>query len=325
MANFLGLPREIRDAVLELVPYLPRKAPPEPLGEDLERRLNPPSTPTPRLCRPFARHDVLFDADPLRNPVLSLLLVNHQLHDETMDMLHRMSREPQYLVLDLLHCESRLSSTWLVVPTLASRYATFHVQFRARDERPGENLWEETTLFSTSLSHLDHVLGLFLKEGLKARHDHGPFIADKLVLDFPPTIQNIPRRDNSPLLERIPPESGRYSDEYISPFMLPPAEHTDLDSACASAEFIHHHVLKHVITELKPASLGCILYANIGSIEIRLDGKALELIDLADLLNRFPFRAFYHPIDPSSYTQRIVMAWKEATVEKRRGAGLPVI
>ncbi|KAI1485116.1 hypothetical protein F5X96DRAFT_368737 [Biscogniauxia mediterranea] len=327
-ASFLGLPYEIRDAILELVLYQPRRVPTVPSLAELSRRK---ITPLRRQLN-YSRHiyaSVLFDADPLTNPAVPLLLINHQIHDETVQILSRMASRPQDIALDFLCLDNgSIWPTWLSLPTLGPRYRTLYIRVRlcatpdgltdtemkrSNPDFVGFDDWPSTCAVDVSLR-------TFAQGGPLARQDSAGITAEHLVMDFLPTAES------NVLPFGLAPEltPWAYLQECIpnyDTFALDAPSDLSLAAGHTMSNYILTQTIYGLVSHLQPRLHAAMLYERFGDFEVRLNGTTRARIDMADMLARFPFVDSDGEPRLASFDP---FTWKDVTTEKRRKAGLPV-
>ncbi|CAJ2512949.1 Uu.00g010680.m01.CDS01 [Anthostomella pinea] len=320
---FLGLPREVRDGIYGLVPLAQcqaASAPPAPpapsSSSELIRRAN---TIFHHRVEPYdisdpAEHLYAFsvsDAQPLVNPALSLLLVNHQVHHETKQALDWMAKKPQDLYLDVIFCKATdcLWATWLSVPCLASRYRNFYVKVRHFDQH--ELLGSEAQ--ETDSSHTSHegriltkllsgALCTYLQGGTLAHgrpaSDSAGFTAEHLLLDFFPNPHEDTEDD-----EDTGDDEETVDDEVTEDWGV-------IDYAL--------DFMWELGWFTRPIAAVTPFYERIGNIRSVGNGAQFQLqrFDLSYNLGRY----FNQP-NPDSDIDPI--KWRDATIRKRQEAGLP--
>ncbi|KAI1504644.1 hypothetical protein F5X99DRAFT_21183 [Biscogniauxia marginata] len=325
---FLGLPCEIRDAILEFVLCQPRRVPESPSLEELSRRK---ITPLRRQLN-YSRHiyaGVLFDAEPLTNPALPLLLTNRQVYHETVQTLNRMASRPQDIALDFLCLDNgSIWPTWLSLPTLGPRYRTLYIRFRlcatpkeltdtemkrSNPDFVGFDDWPSTCAIDVSLR-------TFVQGGPLARHDSAGITAEHLVMDF------LPMAESKVLPFGLSTELSpwAYLQDCIpnyNTFVLNAPPDPSLAAGHALSNYILIQTIYGLVSHLQPRLCAAMLYERFGDFEVRLDGATRARIDMADMLARFPFVDSDGEPRLASFDP---FTWRSVTIEKRRKAGLPV-
>jgi len=124
MATFLTLIPEIRHTILELTLYFPVEVP---------QSFNDVSNRTPATLiksRTWSRfHDVLYTPFN-RTDLIPLLLVNKQLHLETLAAIERIPTKHSYILDIVLYNETSLLPTWLYLPELSTDVDSIHATIR---------------------------------------------------------------------------------------------------------------------------------------------------------------------------------------------------
>jgi hypothetical protein len=111
MSEFLSIPREVRDMILDDIVIVPRPPAP-PVAEILKIERNDVSGNDPRI-KEFHIH---YPISPLTNPGLPLLAVNQQLNAETNATQSRNSSQAYHLDVIVLGNGDHIYPTWLSIP-----------------------------------------------------------------------------------------------------------------------------------------------------------------------------------------------------------------
>lgn len=321
MPSLLSIPREIRDEILSWVPLLP-SPPPDPALCQKEDRTTLPGSYSGGWQ---ATDRVWFERMPIRNPVLSVLLVNRQVHDEMKGVLATMPARPDYSMDVMFFKEDcTLWPTWTSIPILSQDIGTLHVKFRILHApehlvTPNKRRYEIGTECYYRYGDgspppvywiFYHPLGGLLKHGPWAKdHDvqDGPsFTIQKLVLEVLPATE-------PGILPAGPSEPG--SEDFFASFgrSIPQSPDDDVRVAERVADFILH-ALRRVLGMDKDRKYGKLLFEGVGDIEIRVQQHLKISLDIPTRLNRAVWSTKYYPA-----------TYKDSIVEKRRQAGLPVV
>ncbi|KAI0385559.1 hypothetical protein F5Y04DRAFT_187948 [Hypomontagnella monticulosa] len=324
----LNLPQELRDQIFTLV-CLAAREPPHPSTCRIEHR---------RTCEeydfsraPIARDRVWFERRALENPMLSLLLVNHQVHQEAQDVLRRISDPPNYAIDVMFLKDGTLWPTWLSVPKLRRNLGNMYAQFRvfcppnylqtlhtddpygSEDPGPPPIVW----LFY-------HLLSGFLRNGplaLDRNEDDGGFTVQHLILDFLPASE----KGILPFASFI--QYFKEVDDMVAPSDVGNNPTRGADESLLAAEYFAHFIraLLLRLLNLKPTAMkyGRILYENVGDIEIRIDGQFKWRLGIPEMLSKLSFGDNLGPSRVVTPEQRF-WHWKQVALARRRKAGLPV-
>jgi hypothetical protein len=323
MPSLLGVPREIRDNVLSWVPLLP-SPPPDPTHCQKADR-----TTLPRGYSGGwqATDRVWFERKPIPNPVLSVLLVNHQLHDEMKDILAKMPARPDYS-LDIMFFKDdcTLWPTWTSVPTYSRDIDTLHVKFRVLHtpehiatpvQGRGRNSPATEYYYRPGPGSpppvywiFYHPLAGFLKHGPWAKdHDiqrEQGFTIQKLILEFLPATE--------PSILPVEPSRSSY-DDFFAGFgrSIPQSPDESVRVAERLAGFVLH-TLGLLLYMDRDRKYSTPLYERIGDIEVRVQEHLNISLDIPGRLEKAVWSTNYGPV-----------THKDNIVEKRRQAGLPIV
>ncbi|KAK3379051.1 hypothetical protein B0T24DRAFT_610601 [Lasiosphaeria ovina] len=340
LPSLLGIPLEVRAMIILLAAQAPQSTLPDPgeLHSQLRRTLD--RAPLAYSHREQTRR-VLFPAHPAANPALPLLLANRQLHDETLDTLRRAfpasSRPSVVYTADIVYLtDYTLWPTWLSVPARAPHVDTVHAQFRIFGCPAAHRLDEPPRgMFSGGAGGPPPVVWPFyhLLVGSMTSGRHAPcglpFAANRLVLDFLPA----PQPGGLLPLGRVV-GFGRAAANAGGP--LPPENVSEgfglrraLEAQCRGDPGIEAaaRLMTFVVNQLEHLSrlndsvfeYGKKLHENIGVIEVRLDGKLHETIDLGQCL------ANMQPWTPSYARDKwnaSFLPWRREVLARRRELGM---
>ncbi|KAI1091199.1 hypothetical protein F5B19DRAFT_288167 [Rostrohypoxylon terebratum] len=323
----LDLPQELRDQIFSLVCLNTRS----PTG------LSTYSREHRRTCErqsyslsPLAGDRVWFERPSFQNPMLSLLLINHQVNREAQEVLRRMGEPPNYAIDVVFLKDGTLWPTWLSIPKLQRSLGNVYAQFRIfdvpehlrshiagdpyRSDRPGPPpvVWS-----------FYHLLAGFLRNGpivSDRDNDGGCFTIRNLILDFLPASE----KNILPLASFI--QYFKEVGDMASSANVEGDRIPFQDEGLVAAEYLAHFVRALLLRVLKlgvsTIKFGKILYENIGDIEVRVDGQLRWHLDIPKM---FSSLSFDHEVNVSNRLKREQMFahWKALTLAKRLKAGLP--
>jgi len=127
MPTLLTIPRELRDKILSLIvsSYVP-----EP--QDISDSSNRSTLDDFQYDSPyFHGRKVLYIEHPKQTDTASLLLVNRQLHSETLEVIGILPTKHSYVLDVVIAEEQKLWPTWLYVPALTRKVDRVYCQFRS--------------------------------------------------------------------------------------------------------------------------------------------------------------------------------------------------
>lgn len=292
---------------------------------------------------------VLFPIKRTTNPALPLLLTNRQIYHETLDTIQRAykaptSPPPSYKA-DVIYLRENgtLWPTWLSVPFRASHADTLHAQFRIFRSPPGLIIPSEPppNFFHHEgvMYSLHHLLASALASG-----KYGPFgqpiTVHRLVLDFLPASEAaiLPV---APVVTWEWVSGPKEVSESVSATDIRPdiSEGFPLDTAllglCLQSPRMEAaaRLMCYVLGMLKWLAkmttdtweYGKVLFEHVGIIEVRLDGKVYETLDLGiclanvqhwqrNLVGSRRYRVWHGEFVP----------WRREVEMRRRKLGLPV-
>ncbi|KAI1780727.1 hypothetical protein F4818DRAFT_435923 [Hypoxylon cercidicola] len=190
------LPRELRDHIYTFVCLAVRDQPHPSTCRKEDRKV------CERLGYSFApivKDRVWFERRLIQNPLLSLLLVNRQVHREAQDVLWRMGDLPN-CVLDVMFLKDEaLWPTWLSVPNVRRNLGTVYTQFRVFHAPEHLRTREAFDLYGSEgpgpppiVWLFYHLLAALLRNGpltLDKDDDSGSFTVRTLILDFLPASE----------------------------------------------------------------------------------------------------------------------------------------
>jgi hypothetical protein len=291
MLSLLDIPREVRDKILSFVIDAPSTAPAGPY---------------------VGNRQELWDN---RTESIPTLLVNRQLHAETLAAIALLSTKHSYVLDIMIVNEDELWPTWLSVPSLTTRVDKVYVAFRTfgigkglcgftrGDGGPELIVW-----------HFYDLLERFLRVGPLPTHGGDP---DRRVsigtLELDIRTPDVPKT-------QLPP------NPYLDSWRLAQLRRMDGIDYIMHPEHILNFLKQHIDTLLSmqyaPAD-GSIahertrtikLYERIGTIKLMLDGKLRKDWDLAKGLAELRI---------SNTAEQF--SWKSVAYKARIGFGLPVV
>ncbi|KAI0884943.1 uncharacterized protein GGS22DRAFT_136164 [Annulohypoxylon maeteangense] len=324
----LNLPQELRDHIFTIVCLSARSEPQLPTYRRECRRTCERQSYS---LAPSARDRVWFERTSFQNPLLPLLLVNHQVHREAQDVLRRMSEPPNYAIDIAFLKDGTLWPTWLSVPKLQRTLGNVYAQFRifAVPEQLQSHLSDDP-YHSDELGPppiiwlFYHLLAGFLRNGpiaLERDNESGGFTVQNLILDFLPASEKgiLPLASFIEYFKEVEDMAGLTDTE--NDWTLSKDE--GLLAAECLAHFVRALLLRVLNLGVSTIKYGRILYENVGDIEIRVDGRMKWHLDLPKMFSNL---SFDHEISISHRLKREHMFanWKEMASEKRLEAGLPI-
>jgi hypothetical protein len=127
MSSLMKLPRELRDQICNLVLTAENERPgiTESFDDLIEGRVHYKKPKLEAICKV-----VLYLPRAAKNNSLSLLLVNRQLHAETLANLNIIAKRAAYSLDIVILDEILLLPTWLSVPVITTSLHTVNVTFR---------------------------------------------------------------------------------------------------------------------------------------------------------------------------------------------------
>ncbi|KAE8407358.1 hypothetical protein BDV37DRAFT_240882 [Aspergillus pseudonomiae] len=338
MLSLLDLPLELRELIIELV---------------LNSQRMPPAAPSQSNRGDFRdikyrawRHDIYYERRQSHCPnnASGLILTNHQLSEETLAALDRISSTPYILDLSVLH-EVELYPTWLSVPRLTHRVSTLLVNVRlfghilsraaARSQvGAGGHLGFQWSFYA--------LLERFLRYGpvdeKTSRREVGPSSASPMYADRDVTVKTLVLDFQSAESElSFPPDEVDYPwwrDRHHLRDPLPGTQTGvafELSNHKARPEWFAKYLLGYIYGLLgmgyHTAEYGKILYERIGTIKVLVNGEPNAEIDLAGPLARLHFS---HVRDTFGHvsTERRLSAfwdWKKETLARREQLGFRVV
>ncbi|KAJ5930823.1 hypothetical protein N7466_006316 [Penicillium verhagenii] len=330
MSRLLDLPPEIRTLIFEYVLLAPLTPPPGPWsGREDRISLQDVHYQSEKI----GPQNVFYKADDSREiPHIRLLLLNHQIHDETISIMRRKSRIPYRLDVMAID-EFELWPTWLLVPALRTHLGEVRMNLRIfghcldrkkahahrTDTGPYILKWCFYALLERFLIHgpLSHQVKA------KADKESRKFFMDTLVIDVTAHPDETYRLASPELRSQ---DHWRWLCEHLMRRPLQPGH--DLAGVMPRPKWVASHLSGEIDRLLRmeyhELYYGGVLYEHIGDIQILVEGTVYQSFNLAERLAPLTFqcdRSVFSWKDRKKY----FWTWKKMALMKRSGAGLPVI
>jgi hypothetical protein len=295
MATLTSIPRELRDQILTNVIQSHQNARPA-LDQTFEQLTgNREVLKTPKLeswC-----NTVLNDPESVTPNATNLLLVNHQLRAETIETIKRL--DARTIDLDVIILDEILPlPTWLYVPTPSTTIdkltATFRISgcYDPRKDKPYKSSdYDPSVCVYAKYGNYKgfrggcgagpamdwqtySILERFIKAGPVGQVDENHVHRHMSIKDLVINVETPPDVDETHLSE---PRSANYADPDDDVL-------TGLDP-----EYLVSGIIQKMNLLLRGGSTewfsyGKILYEHVDTISIRLDGKEIEMFDVAQRL-----------------------------------------
>lgn len=252
-----------------------------------------------------------------------LLLINHQLHAETMENLKTIPQAHTY-DLDLIVLEETyLCPTWLRVPALTKNVDVVNVKFRIAGTFPTlENRYNHYIGFRggdgggpAMAWQIYDVLDRFLKLGpvgeRETSNENKGIILKTLDID----VQTPPDIDPSRFKR---PRTQQFSR------LLPQIEGDSVLDPKYLVGFISGQLSALLGLYRDWADYGSILYESMDEIIVRHDGKEVWKFDVASLLQKVQFHDSFSSLSRPE-REPFFVEWKKETVKLREQKGLKVV
>lgn len=327
---------------------LPQSDPPNPAELPHQQRR---PTEGVRFRIDFDESRVLFPAKVPNNPALPLLLTNHQLHAETLDILRRAfppsNVEPPSYTADILYLKDTgaLCPTWLSVPRRAAHVDTLHVQFRISNSPCDPDLLVDGIAVPAKVFNNDNdmwtLYHLFISAIATGTYPPcgGPITVKRLVLDFLPAgvdVQDLLPMGPVVKWEWSSGDNPRGPDVYARDMRKEVSEAMRLDPnlegsfegdpgrEAAARLMCYFMKWLRIVSGTRDYTWkrGKVLMEHIGGIEFCLDGVLYETLDLGRRLAN----ATRWGGGVESYRQRMwygeFLPWRERTLARRRELGM---
>jgi hypothetical protein len=314
MPTFVELPRELVAKILSLVLSTYEEAPQDvsdPSGraefDDLE------------FSSWRSSYGVMYIEQPAMRDATSLLLLNHQLHNETLETIRLLPNKHSY-VLDLIIAnEEKLWPTWLYAPVYSTRVDKVYAAIRTigylqKRGYHSNNIFEGGGPHRITLSFWN-LIERFLKVGpvgRRMRKNDRRISLKELVIDVhsPDPVYKILPMDHSGQFRAQAYRENNGPDYLMNP------------------EYILQHILGDIRGALAmgnaTASYGSLVYERVGSIKVLMDGELHKEWDLAKCLNDVQFNNSFGNY-PREKRTGVFRKWKRNAYKARVEFGLPVI
>ncbi|KAF4636657.1 hypothetical protein G7Y89_g1422 [Cudoniella acicularis] len=318
MPSLLDLPREIRDKILSLVISIPTTPPRDHSVADSRTELYNPS-----CGGRYVDRGVKYPTRMNRTETIPTLLVNRQLHDETLSAIDLLPTKHTYILDILLVGGSSLWPTWISVPALTNLVDTVSAAvridhtgkityrtFEAGDGSPPSITW---TFY--------RILDRFLRVGPvvnPSAKPEGGIAVKTLELDI--------RTPDVPESRFIPHDKWRIrrgnifgkdkNGENIN--VMPPS---------MLLPFIERYIeLLMGMRDMRDYTTchGGILYERIGTLKLLLDGELRREWDMAKELKNIRLNDSFSVI-PREERPETFRKWKANAYKLRTELGLPTI
>lgn len=294
MSSFLDVPREVRDRIIELVlcsqtgtPYMETATEERVELDDFENRWQ------------YARVKVKY-AKQVHITSTSLLLVNHQVHVETVEAVNRLPSKRSYRLDVAVVNEEGLYPTWISVPSLSTRVDKVHSSFRVVGflDQKGRQL------FRGSSDGAPPAIGWTFYSLLERFLQYGPVGYRKSPTD---------KRISTKLLEidLLTREDVHQSEKGRESRMVTVGDRQVLNSEYL-AGWLSGFIGDLLGMSIYTAEYGAILYERVGIIKVMLDGHVKRQWDLAEELEK------HQSAGESSN-------WKEQAYKERQAMRLPLM
>jgi hypothetical protein len=306
MNTFSNLPQELRDKILTLA---------------IEAPLSPPHTPAPN-----EDHQSSIDKYTLLHggiKAMPTLLVNSQLHRETMAAINRLRTKHCYDLDVMIVNEEELWPTWLSVPSVTNEVEKVRATFR---------------YFGTA----NQGVASF-KEGCGgppmitwAFYD----LLTRFILGIPgdwytPSADKILKHDVSIKLLELDVRSPDMPANMIAPHVnygsLQRLRKDNGVEYLMNPAFLATYIETHLwsLLECHTAEYGRMLYERIGTIKVYLDGELLKEWNIGNLLatlklGRF-IGTFEYPKPPQRNHKKLFRQWRKNAYNSRKQFGLPAM
>ena len=311
MPTLVDIPRELRNKILRLLIEAPAAEPQDPIDADDRQELH-----DVKLIGQLAGQNIFYStASTNRARACSLLLVNHQLHEETISMLGLLSSK-EFCDLDIMIInDNELWPTYLSGPSLTNRFGTVHATFRiiTSSRIPQKGFYGGRGGPCSKKWPMYSILERFLRVGPRGpqKHEHDHYISIK-TLEIDVRTPNVPLEllapKDMPFLTRLRSESG--IDYVLHPECV-------FDLIASGIDFLLSMRYHHTI-------FGELLYERIGSIKLMLDGEVRFERDLSKELMSVQFKDAVGNVPPGPCPEPFKQ-WKRKAYNMRIQLGLPVL
>ena len=328
MASLLGIPRELRDNIIELV-LLFTHTPLDYPGAALQHRV--PLIDIDYRSWEYGPCNNLYEKQDFVPTSLPLLLVNRQLYAETRAALQRLPEGHSYLLDVMLVDEAELWPTWLSVPVLVDRVDSVLAKFRIFGNQQNDY---HSVLDPGDASPLQLVwcfyclLERFLRRGpvgqRRMRLADRNITIKTLTLDFlSPSDSTMRLRSTNEYRQWLKSRSklrGLWEQPDGNNSVVPSDMHPEW-----LMDFVSDYICMLLGMDYHMELYGKILYERVGVIRVCVDGKLETEYNLAEMLAKLRFdrhentSGYACPYESVHYLRE----WKKKALNKRREAGLP--
>jgi hypothetical protein len=336
MPTLLTIPRELRDKILSLIvsPYVPD---PQDISDSSNRAILDDF----QSVSPYFHGDnVLYIEHPKQTDMASLLLVNRQLHTETLDAIRILPTKHSY-ILDLMIAEEHnLWPTWLYMPALTTRVDRVYCQIRSIGFPT-----HKRGLFSGGCGGppamtwaLFNLIERFLNVGPVGRQAEikdKRFSIKELIIDVrtPDVDQELIAPERTPAMSSGRRDFGAYGSREKSASETPLMRHPK-----GIAVYIARD-LKFIMEMIGDYGVnGGIMFERVGSVKVLVDGEPFtdsaweEVVvsewDVADVLAKMEYRGYWGDWKTSRWSddqkREAYNQWIEGVYKSRVELGLPV-
>jgi len=253
---------------------------------------------------------------PLRHST-ALLLLSHQLHNETRDMIRKLPTK-SYVLDVIIANETKLWATWLYAPVLSTRVDRVYAAIRTIGHYT-EGPWILQG-GDGGPPQLTWALYSLIERGLKA----GPVGRRIRKMDRRISIKELVidvRTPNVPPSKIYPKGLNRgrkredFREKHGPEFILNP-------------DYVLGYIRSDIDLLLKmcyhTAEFGGLLYERIGRTKVLMDGQLREEWDLAQELVDLQFSDSFGRF-PRERREEIFNTWKQSAFQTRKDLDLPVI
>ncbi|KAF2445279.1 hypothetical protein P171DRAFT_473112 [Karstenula rhodostoma CBS 690.94] len=328
MANLLTLPREVRDAILELVIFTGTPAP--KTMSDLEALKH--------QTEDFG-HCSLEDPVDIPQNAATLLLVNNQIHHEVKELIHLRGGLTYELNVKFVY-ESLLVPTWTYVPLDMDIVPRLRVTVQSlgkyRQERsfhgkplrdPRTRVYPRIPLYVQSFYHLlRDILYLDPKVRLGIDGAEERALAYRVLeIDFiDPADKELlaPESDNPENYMCLQVQEDNLDQ------LPPPAIEVGIVRPDWLASSLTEHLRKLLVQGFYIATVGQMaydvpFYSRIGQIDIKANGKVVGNLDNGQILADAKYLGSYSTRPLENWLDRWIL-WKETAMQRRRDRGFKV-
>ncbi|KAE9377715.1 hypothetical protein N431DRAFT_434861 [Stipitochalara longipes BDJ] len=334
MPTLLTIPRELRDKIFTLIvsPYVPEL-------QDISDPSNRATLDDYKYDKYFHGRNVLYIEHPKKIDTASLLLVNRQLHTETLDVIRVLPTKHSYFLDIIIAEEKNLWPTWLYVPVLTTRVDRVYAQIRSIGfPTHKRGLFNGGAGGPPSMTWaLYNLIERFLKVGpvgRQAERGDKRFSINELIIDVrtPDVGPELISPERTPAMNSGPLSFGNSRRRGNSASETPLMRHPKV-----IAIYIAWDLKRIMEMDGDYGENGAIIYERIGSIKLLVDGEPFtdsawepevkSEWDLADCLANMKYGAYwgnFRRSHPQDERRRAYNLWVEKAYKSRVELGLPV-